>query len=324
MVNKKFGFDYEAIKEKMKKEEESKASFGDPRFWKLKLNDCKGQAVIRFLPDPNGTPYKQYFQHWFDYESASGGVQKYIENCATSIKMGCPVCDKNRELWNSAYKQDKDTASLRKRKAHWVSNILVLQDESNPVNEGKVFLFDYGPQVYGFVKKAIYGPEEGDPEYDSEVVPVTYMPCDFYDGADFLYRSTVKKGTENLKRKWNTYESSKFRPQSQILNNLDDVEWEEKMQSIMDQVHDLSEWTNSDKYPDENKVRSKLSYILGAYDSDPENINGDKKPDIEADPEPGEPDPDPLLNAAEQMVETITEGDSSDSQTDEEYLNNLI
>lgn len=316
MEKRKFGFDWEDIKGKMKKEEEAKAvSYGDSRIWKLKLNDQKGQAVIRFLPDTSGTPYRQYYQHWFDYETASGGVQKYVENCATTIKMPCPVCEKNRDLWNSAYKSDKDVASLRKRRVHYVSNIYVLKDDSNSENEGKVFLYDYGPQVYGIVKKAMFGPEEGDPEYDPDVEPKTFVPCDFYDGADFLLRSTIKKGTESLARAWNTYESSKFRPNKQFLDNLDDVEWEERVQAIMDKVYDLSEWINPDKYPDEAKVRAKLPYILGGQqkDVDPEN---EKQPgdDREDDGEDETSSPEPVV---EQKVE-------NESETDESYINDYL
>ena len=207
-MGRNWKFDWNKTKETAKKEIDQNKSYADDRFWK------KGQALIRSLPDKKGNPFRQYFNHWFNYETVSGGSQLYVGNCATSIKMPCPICEKNRELWNSPYKEDEAVARTRKRKMHYIANILVLKDEKHPENEGKVFLYDFGPQIFGLYKKAMFGPEETDPEYDAGKEPDTFVPCDFDNGADFLLRSTLKPGTEKAKVKWNTYESSKFQKNS--------------------------------------------------------------------------------------------------------------
>lgn len=255
---KKWKFDWKEKKEQIKREEAEKKSFGaDERFWKLSVDDKKkGSAIIRFLPDQEGTPYKQYFSHFFRYEGTKG-TTVYAENCATSIGEHCPVCEKNREYWKSPFERDKNIARDRKRKVHYVSNVYIVKDPGNPDNEGKVFLFDYGAQIFKPFKEAMFGPEDAtDEELETENL---FVPCDFDEGADFLAKSTTKKGSDN----WVTYESSKFKPQSRFLNELEGDEWEEAIDKVMEQVVAVSEWENADKYPKAETVSAKLSSILG-------------------------------------------------------------
>jgi len=310
---KKFQFNWNDIKGKIKKEEEDKQSFGDQRFWKLSLKDKKGTAIIRFLPDPNGTPHRQYFSHYFEYETPSGGTQFYIGNCPTSIKQPCPICNKNKELWNSSYKVDEDEARKRKRKNHFVSNILVVKDEVQPDTEDKIWLFDHGPQVHNIYMKRFIGPEEDDADYGDDNF-VTFPPSDLYEGANFLLRSTIKKGTENSKNPWNEYVSSRFYDQSRIFDELDDIAFDEKLDAIMEQVFDLDEWMKPNKYPTESDVRAKLGYILGSTSAN----KTEPSPEYKEDEIPFE---------SESVAVTDNEEDSGSShieQSDQEYLDSVL
>lgn len=323
----KYQFNWSKIKTDIKKSQEQKASFGDSRLWKMKIDENKkGSAVIRFLPDRNGTPFKQYFSHWFEFETNGKGVQKYIENCATTIKMPCPICTKNRELFNSSYKVDQDVARERKRRVHFVSNIFVLRDEANPTNEGKVFLYDYGPQIYAKVKKAMFGPEEDDPDFDSDSEPDTFIPCDLYDGADFLLRSTLKKGTENAKVKWNTYEASKFRNTSKIFPDLDDIEWEEAVDRIMESTHDLSEWDRPSIYPVEQTVIVKLGHILGVSNDSPEDDQDDNVSQVNVTHDhegDSQPDREEIQVDESENVKHFDD-DSKNFEDDESFLSDIL
>jgi hypothetical protein len=89
-------------------------------------------------------PWVRYWDHGF--KGPTG--QWYIEKSLTSIGQQDPVSESNSKLWNSGDDRDKDIARERKRRLHYVSNVLVESDPSNPANEGQVFLFVYGKKIF--------------------------------------------------------------------------------------------------------------------------------------------------------------------------------
>ncbi len=113
-------------------------SYADDRFWKPTQDKAgNGYAVIRFLPAKEGEdlPWVRYWDHGF---KGPTGLW-YIENSLTSIGQPDPVSESNGLLWNSGREEDKQTARDRKRRLHYVSNIMVVSDSANPEAEGKVF-----------------------------------------------------------------------------------------------------------------------------------------------------------------------------------------
>ena len=118
-------------------------SYDDDRFWKPTRDKAgNGYAVVRFLPAKEGEdlPWVRYWDHGF---KGPTGLW-YIENSLTSVGQDDPVSEMNSVLWNSGRDEDKATARDRKRRLHYVSNVLVVSDPSNPENEGKVFLYKFG------------------------------------------------------------------------------------------------------------------------------------------------------------------------------------
>src|ERR1035437_9892003 len=75
----------------------TKKNFDDARFWQAALDKAgNGQALIRFLPPPvdEQDSFIQYWSHGF---KGPGGW--FIENCATTIGLPCPVCEDNGVHW---------------------------------------------------------------------------------------------------------------------------------------------------------------------------------------------------------------------------------
>ena len=102
-----------------------KKTYGDDRLWKPTVDKAgNGYAVIRFLPAPDGEdlPWVRYWDHGFKGPSGKW----YIENSLTSIGQQDPVSEMNTQLWNSGIESDKQVARERKRRLHYVSNILVI------------------------------------------------------------------------------------------------------------------------------------------------------------------------------------------------------
>ena len=160
-------------------------SFKDERMWKPTQDKAgNGYAVIRFLPAPEGqdVPWVQYWDHGF--KGPQG--QWYIEKSLTTIGTKDPVSELNSRLWNSGIEDDKETARRQKRRLHYVSNILVVNDPSNPINNGKVFYYEYGKKIFDKILNAMQ------PEFDDED-PIN--PFDFWQGANF--KSLKKHGGLN-------------------------------------------------------------------------------------------------------------------------------
>jgi len=134
---------------KLVKEVEKMSSAGnntDDRIWKPEVDKAgNGFAVIRFLPAPEGEelPWAKVYTHAFQ---STGGW--FIDNCLTTVNQNCPVCEANRELWNTGSKANQDIVRDRKRKLSYYSNIYVVQDKAHPENEGKVFLFKFGKKIF--------------------------------------------------------------------------------------------------------------------------------------------------------------------------------
>jgi hypothetical protein len=166
----------------------------------------------------------------------------YIENSLTSIGQPDPVGELNSKLWNSGIESDKDKARDQKRRLHYVVNMLVLQDPSNPANEGKVFLYKFGKKIFDKIMDSMQ------PEFADEKA---VNPFDFWEGADFKLKIRNVEGYRN-------YDKSEFAAPSSLYE-ADDV----KLEAVYNQLHDLSEFTDPKNYKTYDELKTKLGRVLG-------------------------------------------------------------
>lgn len=193
----------------------------------------KGYAVVRFLPPKEGDPFVKKISHSFQ---GSGGW--YIETSRITAGLeDDPVAISNRLYWargeaegNDAY---KNVSRKRKRSTKYFANVYVIKDTVNPANEGKVMLYEFGPQVFKILEGAIK------PEYDDDQ-PID--PFDMWAGADFK----IKIGANEIPDSKNpgqkvtvpTYEKSEFALPSEFMPGDD-----EKKEELFNKTFDLSEFT---------------------------------------------------------------------------------
>jgi len=245
---RKFAFDFNAVKDRIQKDDAKKGYQKDERFW-TPTKDAEGNAfaVIRFLPDMNGNPFIKYYAHSFDY--LKNGEKKYwIKNCINTFgyEEECPICKKNMTLWDSAFESDKKLAGKQGRKLHYVSNILIVNDTNNPENNGKVMLFRYGRKIYEKIKKLMFPTEQdlADPDF------VSYVPFDLYEGADFKLK--VKKQGD-----FPNYDDSSFaQRQTPVAKGDDDA-----IAAIMEKTVVLDEFLDRKLYPENDETIK----VLGEY-----------------------------------------------------------
>ena len=190
---------------------------GDDRLWKPEVDKTgNGFAVIRFLPAPDEEelPWAKMYTHAFQ---STGGW--YIENSLTTIGQKDPVSEHNSQLWNSGVESDKEIARKQKRKLSYYANIYVVQDKSNPQNEGKVFLYKFGKKIFDKIMEAMQ------PEFEDET-PIN--PFDFWEGANFKLKIVRKDGY------WN-YDKSEFDRVSPLLDDDDALEalWKKQYLSLI-------------------------------------------------------------------------------------------
>jgi hypothetical protein len=212
----------------------------DDRLWYPNVDKAgNGYAVIRFLPAPGeeDVPFIRSFNHGFKGTTGSW----LIENCPTTIGHKCPVCEQNTELWNSGIESDKKIASERKRKLSFISNVLVITDQQNPENEGKVFLFKYGKKVFDKLNEAM------NPQFADEDA---MNPFDLWAGANFKLKIRNVEGYRN-------YDKSEFAKPGPLSD--DDSE----MESIWNKAHSLQEFIAPSNYKSYDELKSKLVKVLG-------------------------------------------------------------
>ena len=212
----------------------------DDRFWKPVMDKSGvGSAVIRFLPAAEGCelPWAQVWSHAFQ---GPGGW--LIDNCLTTLGQQCPVCEKNRVLWNSGSDRDKEEARKQKRKLSYYANIYVVRDPANPDNEGKVFLYKFGKKIYDKILAAMQ------PEFEDET-PIN--PFDFWTGANFKLKLVKKDGY------WN-YDKSEFAAPSPLLDGDDD-----ELERIYKSLNNLNDFTDPKEFKSYEDLKKRLDYTLG-------------------------------------------------------------
>jgi len=211
----------------------------DERLWKPEVDKAgNGFAIIRFLSAPQGEdlPWAKVYTHAFQ---GSGGW--FIDNCLTTINQNCPVCEANRELWNTGSKANQDIVRDRKRKLSYYSNIYVVQDKAHPENEGKVFLYKYGKKIFDKIMAAMK------PEFDDET-PIN--PFDFWAGANFKVKITKKDGY------WN-YDKSEFGAPEPLFDD------DGAMEAVWKKTYSLAEFTDPEKMKTYEQLDARLKAVLG-------------------------------------------------------------
>ena len=216
-------------------------NYDDDRFWKPTRDKAgNGYAVVRFLPAKEGEdlPWVRYWDHGF---KGPTGLW-YIENSLTSIGQDDPVSESNGLLWNTGRDEDKALARERKRRLHYVSNVLVVSDPANPQNEGKVFVYKFGKKIFDKIMDVMQ------PQFADED-PVN--PYDFWEGADFKIKIRKVEG-------WVNYDKSEFASPAPLFGGD-----EEKLENVYNQLHSLADFIDPKNYKSYDELKAKLNKVLG-------------------------------------------------------------
>ena len=211
----------------------------DDRLWKPEVDKAgNGFAVIRFLTAQEGEdlPWAKVYTHAFQ---GTGGW--FIDNCLTTVNQNCPVCEANRELWNTGSKANQEIVRERKRKLSYYSNIYVVSDKAHPENEGRVFLYKYGKKIFDKIMAAMQ------PEFEDET-PIN--PFDFLQGANFKLKIVKKDGY------WN-YDKSEF---DRVAPLLDD---DDALEAVWKKQYSLAAVTAPDQFKSYEDLEKRMKKFEG-------------------------------------------------------------
>jgi hypothetical protein len=275
-------------------------SYKDDRFWQPEVDKTgNGYAVIRFLPAPpnEDLPWVRVFSHGFQ---GKGGW--FIENCPTTIGQKCPICEANNELWNSGVEDDKNIARNRKRKLSYISNIMVIDDPTNPANNGKVFLYRYGKKIFDKIN------DKMNPEYKDEDA---VNPFDFWQGANFKIKIRNVEGYRN-------YDKSEFSASSLLLDGKD-----KDLEALWKTEHSLQEFVKPDQFKPYGELKTKFQSVINGSGTDKaENMKLDEDEDAPKDFKPKFPAKEAKSPGREQKPKME---ESSDDDNDAlSYFNRLV
>ena len=271
---------------------DKKKSYEDERIWKPTVDDNgNGFAVIRFLPAMEGQelPWVRYFDHFF--KGPTG--QWYIEKSLTTMNQNDPVSEYNSRLWNSGHDEDKETARKQKRRLHYVSNILVVSDPSNPANEGKVFLYDFGKKIFDKIMDVMQ------PQFPGEE-PIN--PFDFWNGADFQLKIRNVAGYRN-------YDKSEFKSTSGLFDGD-----ETKLEATYNQLHELQEFVDPTNYKTYDELKSRLEVVLGEATGTGSTVKNESLTQTAENVEPSSA-PTPVVAPSAPEPEIKVSGDEDENDT---------
>jgi len=231
------------------------------KYWKVTRDKAgNGYAVIRFLPvgpsdDNLSAPWVKLYDHGFK-NPANG--KWYIEKSLTTLDQPDPLSEANSKLWNTGLEKNKKIARDRKRRLKYYSNIYVIKDSANPENEGKVFLFSYGPKIFAKLQEAM------EPSFEDEQ-PIN--PFDLWEGANFKLKvKTVKSEINGNKVDLPNYDDSSFDNVSPIADDDKEIE------AIWKQSHSLQELIDPASFKTYQELKTRLLQVW------PDGMESDEAP----------------------------------------------
>lgn len=144
----------------------------DDTYWNAPWDNTKkvGMATIAFLPfgnmfdevDPELSPY--IFTPYHSNLLGKNGKKYFSIQCPSGRKENkeCPLCNKFFELFNGSEADKKLSAELGlSRKREYRGNIIILKNDSNPEDVGKIFKWKFGLGIQQKINSKI-NPIDGD------------------------------------------------------------------------------------------------------------------------------------------------------------------
>ena len=179
--------------------------------------------TIRLIPNVNAID-DTFFHHYVNQWTSKKDGSFVSAISLKSFNERDPITEARWKL----YKEWKDTNPDKdekfenpiKEREQWYVNIYVIDDPSNPENNGKIKILAMGPQLKGIVDEAMTG--ESSDEFGAAIFDLSKDGCDF----------KIKADEQGI---YTTYIKSRFSTKTSL-----DLS-EEEIDEIYENVHDLKQ-----------------------------------------------------------------------------------
>ena len=148
----------EELKQTIEENQKKKYDNQDERLWFITAEKReKSEAIVWLLP--NKTPGEKSIRSIYTRAFKNAKTNRwYIENCLSSLKEDDPVGQANSWWWDRG---EEDLARHRRRIRKYYMNVLIVDDQKNPENNGTVKMMKCGAQVFNVIKE--FKEEGGNP-----------------------------------------------------------------------------------------------------------------------------------------------------------------
>jgi hypothetical protein len=192
--------------------------------------------LLPYGPDPKNTFFHHYNQGWTSF--ATG---EYVQALSpTTFGERDPISEARFKSLRVGTDEEKEKANTIRRMEKWLVNVYVIEDQSNPENNGKVKLLRYGKQLHKIITEAIEG-EEAE-EFGPRIFDLGS------EGVNFKIKCEQQGD-------YPTYVSSRFT----TAGKLDLAE--DKQKEIYDSVHDLTKVFTLKSYDELTKMLNDHYYV---------------------------------------------------------------
>lgn len=204
---------FESIKASIAKEDTKVSGYKDI----LKMEVGK-TYIVRLLPNINDN--KNTFFHHFMQGWESFATGQYVSALSpATFGEPDPISTERYKLIKNGTDAEKEKADKVRRSEKWLVNVYVVDDPTNPENNGTVKILRYGKQLHKIIDSAINGDDAA--EFGSKIFDLSKEGCNF----------KIKCETQSS---FPTYVSSRFVSPTDLKLTEDQIE------SIYNSVHDLT------------------------------------------------------------------------------------
>jgi hypothetical protein len=175
--------------------------------------------TVRLVPNIS-QPEKTFF-HYYTYDWSSFSTGQYTSIVSpTTFGQKCPMTDTKYRLLRNGNEEEKAKANLLRRNERWLVNAYVVDDPTNPENNGTMKIIRYGKQLHKIISDAIDG--EGSEDFGPRIFDLSE------NGVNLKIKSEQQGD-------YITYVSSKFTMPRKIEGLAED-----KMEDVYNSVLDLT------------------------------------------------------------------------------------
>lgn len=205
---------FESIKGALASSNEGKSKFSE-----IMQTKPGNTYTVRLLPDSK-SPADTFF-HYYNMGWNSFATGQYVQALSPqTFGERCPINEERFRLSRTGSDEEKEKASALRRTEKWLVNVYVVDDPTNPENNGKVKMLRYGKQIQKIISEAIEGEDAA--EFGARIFDLSD------EGVNFKVKCEQQGD-------YPTYVSSRFTGAGKL--NLT----EDQQKEIYNQTHTLKE-----------------------------------------------------------------------------------